>query len=72
MCSGVFNGTLMEIEGFIAKYNSRYPGVKVLLCGGDANFFDTRLKSSIFAHTLKTEPHLVLIGLNEVIHHNND
>ncbi|MHB1176811.1 MAG: type III pantothenate kinase [Daejeonella sp.] len=68
MLSGVVNGALSEIKGFIQTYSSHYPELKIILCGGDANFFDTRLKSSIFAHTLKTEPDLVLIGLNEVIH----
>lgn len=68
MLSGVLNGCISEVNGFIETYNSKYPGLQVILCGGDANFFDTRLKNSIFAHTLKTEPDLVLIGLNEVIH----
>ena len=72
MLSGVVNGTIAEMNGFIEVYNSKYPDLQVILCGGDANFFDTRLKSSIFAHTLKTEPDLVLIGLNEVIHQHND
>lgn len=67
MLSGVVNGTYSEILGFIEQYNARYSELKVILCGGDANFFDTRLKNSIFAHTLKTVPDLVLFGLNEVI-----
>ncbi len=67
MLSGVVNGAISEVKGFIETYQSHYPELKIILCGGDANFFDTRLKSSIFAHTLKTEPDLVLIGLNEVI-----
>ncbi len=68
MLSGVVNGTLAEVTGFIEKYRIQYSDLQVILCGGDSNFFDSRLKSSIFAHTLKTEPDLVLIGLNEVIH----
>jgi len=67
MLSGVVNGTFSEISGFIERYKEQYSELQVILCGGDANFFDTRLKNSIFAHTLKTEPDLVLIGLNEVI-----
>lgn len=67
MLSGVVNGAIGEMNGFIETYNSKYPDLQVILCGGDANFFDTRLKNSIFAHALKTEPDLVLIGLNEVI-----
>jgi type III pantothenate kinase len=42
-----------------------------VFCGGDANFFDSQLKNSIFAHALKTEPNLVLIGLNEVVQQND-
>ena len=67
MLSGTVNGSAAEIKGFIEIYNSKYPELQVILCGGDAIFFDTRLKNSIFAHALKTEPDLVLIGLNEVI-----
>ena len=72
MISGVQNGIFYEVQGFIESYSLHYPDLQVLLCGGDANFFDTRLKNSIFAHTFKTEPHLVLIGLNEVIYQYND
>jgi len=71
MLSGVVNGTYAEIKGFIELYNSKYANLEVVLCGGDAIFFDYRLKNSIFAHTLKTEPNLVLIGLNEVIQQND-
>ena len=70
--SGVQKGVIYEATGFINSFHTKWKELKVLLCGGDVNFFDTELKSSIFAHTLKTEPHLVLIGLNEVIHYNND
>ncbi|NEU10313.1 type III pantothenate kinase [Flavihumibacter sp. R14] len=72
MLSGVQNGAFLEVKGFIEVYSSHYPDLQIILCGGDANYFDTRLKNSIFAHTFKTEPHLVLIGLNEVIYQNND
>ena len=72
MTSGVQNGLFSEVSGFIESYNLHYPELQIILCGGDAKFFDTRLKNSIFAHAFKTEPHLVLIGLNEVIHQHND
>jgi type III pantothenate kinase len=72
MISGAQNGLFYEVKGFIENYRLHYPELRILLCGGDANFFDTRLKSSIFAHAFKTEPHLVLIGLNEVIYQHND
>ncbi len=72
MVSGVQNGVFFEVLGFIESYKKRYPELQMIICGGDANFFDRRLKNTIFAHTFKTEQHLVLIGLNEVINHYND
>lgn len=72
MLSGVQNGAWNEAVGFIQSYIFRHPGLQIVLCGGDVNFFDSRLKNSIFAHAVKTEPNLVLIGLNEVIYQQND
>jgi len=72
MLSGVQGGVYYEVEGFIKAYQGQYPGLVVLLCGGDADFFDRQLKNSIFAPVVKSEPHLVLIGLNEVIYQHND
>lgn len=72
MRTGVQKGVIFETLGFINNYYAKWPELTVILCGGDVNFFDTQLKNSIFAHALKTEPNLVLIGLNEVIHFNND
>lgn len=71
MLSGVVNGTFGEIKDFISTYHSKYADLTVILCGGDAIFFDSRLKNSIFAHALQTEVNLVLIGLNEVILQND-
>ena len=72
MLSGVVNGAGFELMGFTENYNLKYTNLQIILCGGDSNIFDTRLKSSIFAQTFKTEANLVLIGLNEVIHQYND
>ena len=62
--SGVFNGMLMEMNGFIEQYQSEYSPLQVILTGGDAFVFDKNLKNSIF-----TAPHLVLIGLNEILNY---
>jgi type III pantothenate kinase len=70
--SGVQKGVFYEALGFIGYFHQQWADLKVILCGGDVNFFDTQLKNSIFAHAFKTEPNLVLIGLNEVIHYHND
>jgi type III pantothenate kinase len=72
LLSGVQNGVWNEALGFIQMFASHYPDLKILLCGGDVKFFDSRLKNSIFADAVKTEPNLVLIGLNEVIYQQND
>ena len=63
--SGVMNGVRLEAEGIIAEYEKQFGGIRVLLTGGDAAFFETVLKSKIFA-----TPHLVLIGLNKILQHN--
>lgn len=70
--AGAMSGTYHELFGFINSYITRFPDLKVVICGGDANFFVSRLKNSIFAHIVEPEPNLVLIGLNEVIHQYND
>jgi len=63
--SGVVNGLLAEIEGIIAIYGKKFPDLNVILCGGDAGFFENQLKASIFA-----SPELVLIGLNSILIYN--
>lgn len=70
--SGVINGVLAEVRGIIEKYCQQYPEMSIVLCGGDADFFENHLKNSIFAHNFSLQPDLVLIGLNEVIHHQHD
>ncbi|MFZ2907475.1 MAG: type III pantothenate kinase [Cyclobacteriaceae bacterium] len=63
--SGIIHGMAAEIDGIIAQYRMNYPDLKVILCGGDASFFENKLKASIFA-----SPDLVLVGLNSVLIHN--
>jgi type III pantothenate kinase len=63
--SGVLNGTLSEIEQMMDRYANKFPGLKVIICGGDAGFFESRIK----AHAV-VKPDLVLIGLNRILLHN--
>lgn len=63
--SGIVLGMTEEIEGIISRYRIKYPHLQVILCGGDASFFENKLKASIFAC-----PNLVLIGLNRILLHN--
>jgi len=65
MLSGVVNGLVFELNGIIETYRREHPGTVVLLCGGDAPYFESRLKGPIFA-----VPDLVLIGLNRILRYN--
>ncbi len=63
--SGVQKGIIYEIESYIEKTGKFYKNLKVLLTGGDINFFDKMSKKTIFV-----EPNLVLIGLNNILEYN--
>jgi len=65
MEAGVVNGLLGELDGIIDAHRRRSPAVRVVLCGGDAPFFESRLKPPIFA-----APDVVLIGLNRILEYN--
>ncbi len=62
LLSGVVNGMVAEIGDFIAQYQQLYPGIGVLLTGGDAAFLAARLPARIFV-----VPELVLLGLNRIL-----
>lgn len=49
--SGVLNGTIHEINGFITQYQEVYPKFIIILTGGDADFLAKRLKNTIFANS---------------------
>lgn len=63
--SGVLNGVIAEVDGIIDRYRERFPDLQVLLTGGDANYFDKKLKNNIFA-----VPNLVLLGLKDILQYN--
>lgn len=60
--SGVINGMRSEFRGTVEQYDAKYPGINVVLTGGDAYLFDMELKNPIFA-----DAHLVLKGLHEIL-----
>ncbi len=49
--SGVVNGLIYEIEGFINQYEAQYSKFTIILTGGDAEFLAKRLKNTIFANS---------------------
>ena len=65
MLTGAQTAAIFEMEGFIAAYAKKYRHLKVILTGGDADFFAKRLKSKILAH-----PDLIPIGLNKILSYN--
>lgn len=64
--SGVIQGIVLEIEGYITKLQEKYPRLFVFLTGGDKFSFDTKIKSIIFADNF-----LVLKGLNRILIYND-
>ncbi len=63
--SGVVNGMILEIDGTIDLLKKKLPELQPVLTGGDAQFFERRLKSPIF---VKFE--ITLIGLNRILEYN--
>ena len=60
--SGVNRAVISEVDGMINEYRLAFDGLKVVVTGGDFNYFDKYLKNSIFA-----APNLVLIGLKKIL-----
>jgi type III pantothenate kinase len=63
--SGVQNGAIAELEGFIQEYRKLYTDINIIITGGDVNFFEKRLKKPIFADSF-----LILKGLNAILEYN--
>jgi type III pantothenate kinase len=65
--SGVLNGVISEVDGYIDRVKGQYSPLNVVFTGGDSFFFDKKLKNSIFVH-----PNLVVFGLNRILEHNEN
>jgi type III pantothenate kinase len=63
--SGVQQGALAEMDGMIDRYREEHEDLTIILSGGDANYFDKKLKNNIFA-----VPNIVLTGLNIILDFN--
>jgi type III pantothenate kinase len=64
--SGVVNGVINEIDGFINDYKQIYPKFTIILTGGDADFLAKRLKNTIFANS-----NFLLESLNHLFQYKN-
>ncbi len=60
--NGILRGIKYEVESFIHRIEEEFGPTRVILTGGDTNFFDEHLNFAIFA-----SPNLVLVGLNEIL-----
>ncbi|SMG43274.1 type III pantothenate kinase [Marivirga sericea] len=65
MQSGVVFGIQAEIEAYIQEVKRKYSPLTTLITGGDAKFFESKIKAPIFAI-----PELVLMGLNAILRYN--
>ena len=65
MLSGVVHGIIAEMQAYILEIESKYSPLTVIITGGDAKFFESKIKPTIFAI-----PELVLLGLNAILRHN--
>ena len=63
--AGVMQGVLMEMEGYARALSTEAGPISVFLTGGDAFYFEKRLKSRIFV-----TQNLVAVGLNAVLEWN--
>jgi len=63
--SGVTNGIIFEMNSYIGIFTQKHKDLKIILTGGDANFFVKKLKKTIFVI-----PNLVLVGLNHILQYN--
>jgi type III pantothenate kinase len=59
--SGVVNGLVYEINGFIDEYSALYSNFIIILTGGDTDFLAKRLKNTIFANS-----NFLLESLNQI------
>ncbi|MBD3583127.1 type III pantothenate kinase [Flavobacterium selenitireducens] len=66
--SGVVNGAVNEIDGFIDNCRKRWPNFIIILTGGDSEFLAKQLKNTIFANSnfLLESLHLIFqFGLDD-------
>ena len=63
--SGVVNGVIFEIDGFIEQYKDQYAKFIIILTGGDGDFLAKRLKNTIFANS-----NFLLESLNQTFQYN--
>lgn len=64
--AGVQNGVVFEVEMNIEAFKKFYTNLKVIITGGNAEFFDKKLKNSFFVNF-----NLTALGLNRILEYND-
>lgn len=65
--AGVQHGIVHEADKVIDSFKEFYKNLNVIITGGDANFFDLKLKNSFFVHF-----NLTALGLNHILEYNGE
>ena len=63
--SGVQNGIIFEMNYYVHHFVKKFPTLVKILTGGDANFFENKFETHIFA-----VPNLIYIGLEKIVSFN--
>lgn len=66
LVSGSYYGIIHELNGTINAFTKDFTSINVILTGGDAHFFESKLKATIFAGSK-----IVEIGLYEIWKNNS-
>lgn len=61
LLAGSYGGIINEIEGILSKLSQDFTSINVILTGGDAHYFESKLKAHIFAGSK-----IVLSGLYRI------
>lgn len=63
--SGVINGVIYEINGFISNYKTNYSDLKIVISGGDSDYLQNSIKNTIFVGSS-----FILCGLHKILKFN--
>ncbi|MGE0018557.1 MAG: type III pantothenate kinase [Draconibacterium sp.] len=67
IAAGVQHGVIFEVDQAIETFKDFYKNLKVIITGGNAEFFDNKLKNSFFVHF-----NLIALGLNRILEYNEE
>ena len=65
--AGVQHGVVFEVDRAIDAFKEFYRNLKVIITGGNAEYFDKKLKNSFFVNF-----NLIALGLNRILEYNGE